>query len=78
MGNYRGGSRRSTNNKPAQGATLMKLRHRNGITPADKGPQRPEPKSSTSSDTERTMIRRGTRMHHHRERLVSVDLVETV
>ncbi|KAL5240427.1 hypothetical protein ACI65C_007837 [Semiaphis heraclei] len=52
MGNHRGGSRRSTNNKPAQGATLMKLRHREGTTPADKGPQRPEPKSLTSSDNE--------------------------
>ncbi|KAL5241694.1 hypothetical protein ACI65C_009104 [Semiaphis heraclei] len=52
IGNHRGGSRRSTNNKPAQGVTLMKLKHRDGTTPADKGPQRPEPKSPTSSDNE--------------------------
>ncbi|KAL5241636.1 hypothetical protein ACI65C_009046 [Semiaphis heraclei] len=52
MGNHRGGSRRSTNNKPDQGVTLMKLRHRNRTTPADKRPQRPEPKSPTSFDNE--------------------------
>ncbi|KAL5241013.1 hypothetical protein ACI65C_008423 [Semiaphis heraclei] len=52
MGNHRGGSRRSPNNKPAQGVTLMKLRHQDGTTPADKGPQRPEPKSPISSYNE--------------------------
>jgi len=54
MGSHRGGSRRSINKTAnAQGgASVMKLRHREVATSADKGPQRPEPKSPSLSSNE--------------------------